>query len=247
MSSHAISSVPALADCVLIKGSWFHVRPITAADKAALQDAFNRMSPQSRYRRFCYSKTSLSAEELRFFTEIDGVDHCAIGAFELSGYGAEGDLAGIVRYIRLAEECEVAEAAVVVMDDFQTRGLARLLLSRLAFTALRNRLRSFRFYFLADNARMRLLIAQPSWRVSFRNKGTLLAAECPLVDMLGLPDPNTGAPIDSDPLDELLNLIGNGIVTAPLALSLATAQVWWEAVQRGLDALGGQPAQPPLH
>ncbi|MDX1605181.1 MAG: hypothetical protein R3202_03250, partial [Candidatus Competibacterales bacterium] len=86
-------------------------------------------------------------------------------------------------------------------------------------------------------------IAQPCWRVSFRNKGTLIAAECPLVDMLGLPEPVAA----DTPLGELLGLIGSGGVAAPLTLSLATARLWWEGVRHSLDLLEDRPRLQQPH
>jgi hypothetical protein len=244
----SMSIHPALAEggdsCVLHKGHWFHLRPLRPTDRMALDEAFRRLSPQSRQRRFGFPKKFLNDEELHFFTELDGINHQALGAFELSGYGHEGELVGVARYIRLNEDCDVAEVAITVIDEFQARGLARVLLQHLALTGLRNGLRRFRFYFLADNSQMRALVARPCWGASFRNGGTLLAAECALTDMLALPageaEPGAGT------LEELLRLIGNGSVAAPLVLSLVAARIWWEEIQRGLDLIVSD-AEPAMH
>jgi GNAT superfamily N-acetyltransferase len=52
-------------------------------------------------------------------------------------------LIGVARYTRDPTEATRAEAAVAVIDDYQSRGLGTLLLTRLAATARRNGVRSF--------------------------------------------------------------------------------------------------------
>lgn len=242
MSASALSIPTDSGDsrCILNRGQWFHLRPLRVTDRAALREAFRRLSAQSRQRRFGYSKQSLNDEELRFFTELDGFNHQALGTFELAGYGHEGELVGVARYIRLAEGCEVAEVAITVIDEFQARGLARLLLHHLALAGLRNGLRRFRFYFLADNRRMRALVTRPCWRARFSGGESLVAAECAVTDMLALPSDTADA--GQDTADELLRLIGSGSVAAPLALSLVATRLWWQQVRRGLELIS-----PSLH
>ncbi len=49
------------------------LRTIRPSDKQMFLDAFERLSPESRYARFMTSKTKLSEQELRYLTEIDGI------------------------------------------------------------------------------------------------------------------------------------------------------------------------------
>ena len=53
-------------------------------DKQALARGFERLSSESRYRRFLSAKKSLTADELRFFTELDGVNHAAVAALDMT-------------------------------------------------------------------------------------------------------------------------------------------------------------------
>src|ERR1700723_1832427 len=96
---------------------------------------FRRMSPDSRYRRFFSGITELSPVMLDYLTEVDGYDHFALVATvdSLDLKAEEGVAAA--RFVRLPGEPEVAEAAVTVIDDFQGRGLGRLLLARLVDAA----------------------------------------------------------------------------------------------------------------
>lgn len=102
------------------------IRPIEAADKGALADAFDRLSPESRYRRFFRPLNRLSSTDLRYLTEIDHHDHEALVAIEPGG-----ELIGVARYIRSEEDPASAEVAVTVVDDWHARGVATLLLSQL--------------------------------------------------------------------------------------------------------------------
>ena len=56
------------------------VRPVRAEDKPLFVAGWERFGEQSRYRRFMAAKQQLSVDELAFFTELDHVDHEAIGA-----------------------------------------------------------------------------------------------------------------------------------------------------------------------
>jgi GNAT superfamily N-acetyltransferase len=83
-------------------------------------------------------KTELSDDELRYLTELDGVRHFALGAVTAAG----DDGLGIARYICLADEPGVAEAAIAVADHAQGVGLGSLLFQRLVAAAGRARRRA---------------------------------------------------------------------------------------------------------
>jgi len=140
-------------------GTLVHFRLIGPKDKALLVDGFARLSPESRYRRFFAAKSELSPAELRYFTELDGTNHLALGAIRADEHGSEQGL-GVARFVRLPDDPAVAEAAVVVVDDFQNRGLGRLLLLRLVAAARERGVHRFRATTLADNPAARALIAE---------------------------------------------------------------------------------------
>jgi RimJ/RimL family protein N-acetyltransferase len=113
---------------VLRDGSAVLIRQVRSTDAPLLADGFARLSPRSRRMRFLSAKTTLSAAELRYFTEVDHHDHEAIGALS----AADGRGVGIARYVRYADDPQAAEIAVTVVDDWQGRGLGTELLSRLS-------------------------------------------------------------------------------------------------------------------
>jgi GNAT superfamily N-acetyltransferase len=129
------------------------LRLLRPEDAPLLLEGFERLSPDSRYRRFLSAKPRLSDAELRYLTELDGVDHVAIAALDARGHGV-----GVARFVRLRDEPGVAEPALTVIDEAQHRGLGRLLLTRLAAAAREREIVRFRSTVLAENRPMRALL-----------------------------------------------------------------------------------------
>jgi GNAT superfamily N-acetyltransferase len=151
-------------------GATVIVRPIRASDRDLLLDGFERLSPQSRYRRFLAPMEDLSEPMLRYLTEVDHHDHEAIGAIDpVSGHGI-----GIARYVRHEDRPDAAEAAVTVADDWQGRGLGTLLLGALADRARAEGIRTFTGVVLAANQEM-LEVLDPVAQVHVvdRDTGTI--------------------------------------------------------------------------
>jgi GNAT superfamily N-acetyltransferase len=130
------------------------MRPISPADKAALESAFERLSPESRYRRFLSQTPRLSARELAYLTEVDHRRHEAVIAFDV----ATGQAVGTARYVRDSYDQRIAEPAVTVVDEWQGRGLGRALLERLVSHARAQGVQEFRATVLADNEPMLQLL-----------------------------------------------------------------------------------------
>jgi len=107
-------------------GTELLVRQLRPSDKRLLAEGFERLSPESRYRRFFRPLDRLSTRDLDYLTEIDHRDHEALAAIDAQ----TGDLVAVARYVRGAEP-QLAEVSVVVGDPWQRRGVATLLLERL--------------------------------------------------------------------------------------------------------------------
>jgi nucleotide-binding universal stress UspA family protein/GNAT superfamily N-acetyltransferase len=135
-------------------GARVTLRPIAPEDEPLVAASFERLSEESRYRRFFTTKHELSAAELAYLVDVDHKDHEAIIAIDPSS----GEALGVARYVRLKDDAEVAEVAVTVADDWQRRGLGRALLDRLAYCARREGVRRFSALVQGDNPRaLRLL------------------------------------------------------------------------------------------
>jgi GNAT superfamily N-acetyltransferase len=127
-------------------GSDLVVRPIRPRDKSAIVEGFERMSPQSRYRRFFAPLQRLTSRDLTYLTEVDHHDHEALIGFD----AVTGDPVGVARYIRPADGVE-AEVAVTVVDDWQGRGAATALLEGLVERAREEGVECFVALVLSDN------------------------------------------------------------------------------------------------
>lgn len=163
-----------------------HLRLIGPEDKALLRDGFARLSPESRYRRFFAAKRELSPEELRYFTEFDGMSHLAIGAIHVRSDRSEEGL-GVARFVRLPNEPTVAEAAVVVVDDYQNRGLGHLLLIRLVAAARERGIERFRATTLVENPAARALMTDLGAEPQTSNDDETLSVD------VALPEASPGA------------------------------------------------------
>lgn len=122
------------------------VRAIEPDDRERLQRAFHRLSPESRYRRFFAPLTELSERDLSYLTEIDHRDHEALVALD----PATDEIVGVARYVR-GDEPHLAEASIVVVDDWHGRGVATALLERLAPLARQAGITHFVALILSEN------------------------------------------------------------------------------------------------
>jgi GNAT superfamily N-acetyltransferase len=137
-------------------GSSVVVRPVGPIDRPLLAAAFDHFGERSRYQRFLIPKKRLTDDELRFFTDLDHHDHEAIGAIDpLTGEGV-----GIARFIRDPERPHCAEATIAVVDDWQGRGLGRVLVSHLARRARLDGIETFTATLLTENRAMRTLFEE---------------------------------------------------------------------------------------
>jgi RimJ/RimL family protein N-acetyltransferase len=143
----AIPTASGRRTITLRDGARVTLRPIAPDDAPLLAASFQRLSEESRYRRFFTIKHKLSAAELEYFVSVDHSDHEAIVAIDPSS----GSLLGVARYIRSPEDAELAEVAVTVADDWQGRGLGRSLLDRLTYRARREGVRRFSALVQSEN------------------------------------------------------------------------------------------------
>lgn len=139
---------------MLADGTRIRLRPLRREDRDIYLRGFEHLSDRSRYMRFFSPKNALTEAELRWFLDVDHHDHEAVAAVDTD----TGEGVGVARYIRDAEDGEVAEVSVAVVDDHQGRGIGALLLQAIARRAREEGVRRFRATVLADNTRMLRLI-----------------------------------------------------------------------------------------
>jgi RimJ/RimL family protein N-acetyltransferase len=167
------------------------IRPIDAGDRDRLRDSHERLSPETRYRRFLAVKPHLTSADVRYLVDIDGHDHVALVATLPDADGAP--IVAVARFIRIPGEPEVAEVAVVVDDALQGRGVGTELLARLAEQAVARGVRRFRATMLADNVAVhRLFESLADGPVDRRRQGEISEMEFRLPV---LPDADHPAPL----------------------------------------------------
>jgi len=156
------------------------LRLIQPDDKARLLAGFQQLSAASRAKRFLGGKRVLREAELRYLTEIDQMDHFAIGAVELDARGRECDGVAVARFVRLSGESHRAEAAIAIADRLQVKGLGVLLLKSLVEAAQERGFERLRFEYLADNIGMHRLIQHAGRIVERQNSAGVMAVEIEL-------------------------------------------------------------------
>ena len=176
-------------------GSRVLIRPIEPSDHELLRRGWERLSFESRYRRFLSPMDRLSDSQLRYLTEVDHHDHEALIALD----PGSGEALGVARFVRTGPE--IAEFAVTVVDDCQGRGLGSALLELLTGRAREEGIRRFGALLLAENEDvLKLLQLLGPVHVVSREPGTVTVE-------LALPPGGTG-----ERLRSLIKLIAAGKV-----------------------------------
>ena len=140
------------ARAVLRDGTAVCVRAIRPDDKGRMRIAFERLSPQTVYKRFFYHMTDLTPGALRDATELDFRDH--VGLALTVGDETSERLIALGQFVRVAPGAHCAEVAFIVADDYQHRGAATLLLQHLVHLARGLGIREFLALVLEDNRDM---------------------------------------------------------------------------------------------
>lgn len=188
----------------LSDGTEVHLGLIGPKDRDKLAAGFERLSPESRYRRFLVATPKLTDETLRYLTDTDGWNHLAIGAETVTADPAAARGLGVARFLRLKDAPDTAEAAVAVIDEMQGRGLGRLLLSQLVLAARERELRKFRAYFLPSNEPAKDLVREMDPNADARFEDDFLVYEMALSE---IPDPV----VAGGPLYRLFKLAAGGL------------------------------------
>jgi GNAT superfamily N-acetyltransferase len=127
--TRAAGRVIAEEKAILHDGSAILIRPLATGDVTAITTWFEGLGPTTRYARFLGFTDRLDDRWLSLLAQVDHREHEALTAVT-----AEGATIGIARYIRLPGT-GTAELAIAVADRWAGRGIASLLLQRIAAQA----------------------------------------------------------------------------------------------------------------
>ena len=151
-------------------GRQVEIRAIRSDDRTDLVAAVARTGAESLRRRFFVVKRNFTDQETDFFLNVDFVDHVALVAV-----AQEGDRPVIVgggRYIVLRSG--EAEVAFAVVDEYQGRGVGRVLLLHLTAIARAAGIERLIAEVLAENRSMLRLFERSGLRMSTKREDGVL-------------------------------------------------------------------------
>jgi acetyltransferase len=151
-----------MIDVVRVAGGRVVIRPVLPQDAELTAAFFRGLSGPARYDRFLSPLREPPPELLAHFTRIDYADHLALVA-EVFREGRETVIAE-ARYVRGADRGS-AEFAISVAEPWQGKGLARLMLSKLACRAAAAGIARLTGETLATNRRMIALARKAGFTV----------------------------------------------------------------------------------
>lgn len=133
----------------LKNGIQAQVRLLTRDDKKSLAEGFKNLSSRSKYNRFFSHIKKLTEKQLEYFTNIDYINHFAIGVHGLVQGKQEGIAIG--RYIKMPNEPDTAEVAITVTDDYHCQGVGKYLIKNIVQVARDNGFKKFVGFALPEN------------------------------------------------------------------------------------------------
>lgn len=126
-------------------------RAVSLGDGKLLRRMFSRLSRESIYRRFHMPYPSVPEWAVALFTGVDEPQ----GKYLVAVAGNE--IVGHAMYAR-SEDGRSADIGILVEDEWQRRGIGKLLLSRLTAAARRRRIESFTGVVIGENRPMMRLV-----------------------------------------------------------------------------------------
>jgi RimJ/RimL family protein N-acetyltransferase len=136
----------------LLDGKKVVLRLITSNDKKALTEFYSRVSNESRFYRYHYSKGELSEDDLANFCDVDYQD--SLGMVAEQEHEGQKEIIGVARFYRLPTNIHMAEIAILVQDSEQRKGLGTSLLKYLAKLAWELDIYFFSGEVLRENSRL---------------------------------------------------------------------------------------------
>jgi len=129
-------------------GSRVFLRPLKMTDEALVRDLFYKLSPRSIHYRFFQMLKSMPHAKLQDLLRVDYQADMALVV--LTSATTEGEMIGIAHY-RNVEHTNFADAAFLVRDDWQGKGVGTLLMRSLGEVARQNGIAGFTGDVLSDN------------------------------------------------------------------------------------------------
>lgn len=161
-------------------GSVIQIRSVLPDDRGLFLAAWERLSPETRYKRFLGSKATLSEEELDFYTQVDGQNHIAIGALHLDDNHQPNEGVAVARIVRSVEEPDLGELGIIVVDEWQGKGVGGALMERLLKLAQAADITRVRAYAWSGNEPIERLLRRYPYEVLTQHAGGEMRVELKL-------------------------------------------------------------------
>lgn len=142
--------------CTLNDGTAVCLRTITPDDAPLIREGIAKLSAESRYLRFFSPAPVLPDAVVARLADVDGHDHIAWGAICTECPGQPP--IGAVHAVRHRHDGPVGEFSVAVLDEFQGRGLARMMTAALLVHCHAEGLDVLDVHMLSENAAARRLV-----------------------------------------------------------------------------------------
>jgi GNAT superfamily N-acetyltransferase len=149
------------------------IRVATADDEGKSRMLFHRLSSKTLYRRFHLPYSEVPEKTLALVLGVDHHDKQSLVAF------AEGEIIAHAMYARVGDSGD-AEVAFVVEDGWQSKGVGKLLLSRIAEEARLRGVETFTGEVLGENRRVLGLLNAVFAEVRYAIRGGLYHFRVPI-------------------------------------------------------------------
>ena len=143
------------------------LRPIKISDEPLFKDFFYSLSDDTLYRRFISMRKDMPHERLQRFVIIDYAKEMAILA--MIQQEEKEIIVGVGRY-SMQEAAHIAEVALVVRDDHQSKGIGTEIISYLTYLAKKQGLLGFTAEVLVENKPMLHLFEKMGFGIEKRRE-----------------------------------------------------------------------------
>ncbi|MFO0837268.1 MAG: GNAT family N-acetyltransferase [Phycisphaerae bacterium] len=157
-------------------GAKILIRPIKPTDESMMRAMFYRLTQETIYQRFFATRKLMPHEHLQRFCNVDyDRDMTLVASLRV---GDDEKLIGFATY-NLEPTGEFAEAAFLVDDAWQGRGIGTLLMRRLTEIAEARSVGGFSAVVLADNARMMRVFEKCGYPIEVLGRGETVSIRIP--------------------------------------------------------------------
>lgn len=150
-ASHSTDISQEIVDLDLAGGLSICLRTIRPQDGALMREGISQMSDRSRYLRFFSGAVEQPDSVIENLLDVDGHSHIAWGAIDTSA--PDSPAIGAVHALKPTHPVPDAELefSVAVLDDWQQKGIARLLTAALLVNCQARGITTLEAYTLAEN------------------------------------------------------------------------------------------------